>query len=50
MPTLFRFLALLAVLGGLAFAGIAALSMFGEPDTREMTIPIAPERLQPRRP
>jgi hypothetical protein len=45
MPTLFRFLAVLAILGGLAFAGATALVMFVEPQPREMSIVIPPNKL-----
>ncbi len=45
MPSLFRFLAVLAVLGGLGFAGMMALVMFVEPQPREMSIVVAPSKL-----
>lgn len=45
MPTLFKFLTVLAVLGGLGFAAMMALVMFVEPQPREMTIVIPPSRL-----
>jgi hypothetical protein len=45
MPTLLRFLFLLAVLGGLAFLGMAALVAFVEPQPREMSQPIPPASL-----
>ena len=48
MPTLFRFLLLLAVLGGIAFALMYALATFVEPETREMTVTIPNSRLQTR--
>ncbi|MEI8143972.1 MAG: histidine kinase [Alphaproteobacteria bacterium] len=49
MPTLFRFFAIIAVLAGLGFAGMVALVTFVDPEPRDMTIPIAQDRLQPRR-
>jgi len=45
MPTLLRFLFLLALLGGLAFIGMAALVAFVEPEPREMSQPIPPASL-----
>ncbi len=48
MPTLFRFLAVIAVLGGLAFAAMFALATFVQPEPREMTVSIPSSRLQPR--
>ncbi|ACB96963.1 histidine kinase [Beijerinckia indica] len=43
MPSLFRFLLTLAILGGLGYAGLWALATFIEPQSREMsqTIPAA---------
>lgn len=48
MPTLFRFLAVLAVLAGLVFGGMLALVMFVQPEPREMIEVIPPSRLQPK--
>ncbi len=48
MPTLFRFLALLAVLAGIAFAAMIALATFVEPEPREMTVTIPNSRLPSR--
>ena len=45
MPTLLRFLFLLALLGGLAFLGMAALVAFVEPQPREMSQPVPPASL-----
>lgn len=45
MPTLFKFLATLAVIGGLAFAGMLALVASVEPQPREMTIVVPPQKL-----
>jgi hypothetical protein len=47
VPTLFRFLIVVAVLGGLGFAAVFALATFVEPDTREITVPIPHNRLPP---
>jgi hypothetical protein len=48
MPTLFRFLAVLGVIAGLAFAAMFALATFVEPEPREMTQTIPPSKLQSR--
>ncbi len=48
MPTLFRFVAFLALLGGLVFGGMVALVTFVEPVPREMVETIPPARLQPK--
>ncbi|MDR7035366.1 MULTISPECIES: histidine kinase [Methylobacterium] len=47
MPTLFRFIATLAILAGLVFAGMFALATFVEPTPREMSVPIPAAKLQP---
>ncbi|MBX9932293.1 MAG: histidine kinase [Methylobacterium sp.] len=47
MPTLFRFLATLAILGGLVFAGMVALATFVVPTPREMSVTIPASKLQP---
>ena len=46
MPTLFRFLTIVAVLGGLAFAAMYALATLVEPQPREMTVTIPATRLK----
>jgi hypothetical protein len=48
VPTLFRFVAFLALLGGLVFGGMVALVTFVEPVPREMVETIPPARLQPK--
>ena len=48
MPTLFRFIAVLAVIGGLAFAAMLALATFVEPEPREITVTIPSSRLPSR--
>jgi hypothetical protein len=45
MPTLFKFLTVLGILGGLGFAAMMAVVMFVEPQPREMSIVIAPAKL-----
>lgn len=47
MPTLIRFLTVLAILAGLAYGAMFALVTFVEPNKGEMTIRIPPERLNP---
>ncbi len=49
MPSLFRFLFILALLAGLAYGGMFALATFVQPETREMTVTIPNSRLQPQR-
>lgn len=48
VPTLFRFVAFLAILGGLVFGGMIALVTFVEPVPREMVEIVPPAKLQPR--
>jgi hypothetical protein len=44
MPTLFRFLAVVAVLAGLGFAGMVALATLVTPEQTEMSVPIPSQR------
>ncbi|MDD9911275.1 MAG: histidine kinase [Ahrensia sp.] len=48
MPSLFRFLIFLAVLGGLAYGGMFALATFVEPNDREMRVKIPSKKLNDR--
>ncbi|MEL7429583.1 MAG: histidine kinase [Pseudomonadota bacterium] len=48
MPSLFRFLIVLAVLAGLVYGGLVALTILVEPDQREMTVKIPAKRLNPQ--
>ena len=48
MPSLIRFLMTLVVLGGMAYAGMFALTIFVEPKQREMTVRVPRERINPR--
>jgi hypothetical protein len=48
MPTLFRFLAFIAVIAGLGFAAMFALATFVQPEPREMSVSIPNSRLQNR--
>ena len=47
MPSLIRFIVTLAVLAGLAYAGMWALATFVEPGSREMKVRVPQERLRP---
>ena len=44
MPTLFRFLAIIGIIGGLVYAGIIALATMGEPQPREITVTVPQDR------
>lgn len=48
MPTLLRFLFVVTVLAGLGFAGLFVLATFVEPQPREMTVTLPPNRLPSR--
>ena len=48
MPTLFRFLTILAVMAGMAYGAMYALVLYVEPRKGEMTVRIPPERLNPQ--
>lgn len=47
MPSLFRFLAIIAVIAGAIFGVIFVLATFVEPTSREMSVPIPNSKLQP---
>ena len=47
MPSLFRFLLVLLILTGIAYATMIALVMFVEPNPREMTIRVPKEKFNP---
>jgi len=44
MPSLFRFLAVLAVLCGVVYGGLYALAHFVQPKPREITVAIPPDK------
>ncbi|MBF9232789.1 histidine kinase [Microvirga alba] len=44
MPTLFRFLVIVAVLAALGFAAMYALATFVQPTSREITVPVPTTR------
>lgn len=46
MPSLFRFLTIVAVIGGVIYGGIYALANFVNPKPREMTITVSPDKFQ----
>jgi hypothetical protein len=48
VPTLFRFLAVVAILAGLVFAAMFALATFVEPTPREISVTIPNSKLQPK--
>jgi hypothetical protein len=45
MPTLFRFLLVVGLLGALAYAGAFSLTRFVQLQPREMTVTIPPDKL-----
>jgi hypothetical protein len=47
MPSLFRFFVVLLVLTAVAAAAMVYLATFVEPNTREMTVGVPPDRLAP---
>ena len=48
MPSLFRFLVLLGVLGGLAYGGMFSLAKYVTPKPREITVTIPPDKFLKR--
>ncbi|CAM5521760.1 Histidine kinase OS=Afipia felis OX=1035 GN=NCTC12722_00617 PE=4 SV=1 [Afipia felis] len=46
MPSLFRFLSVIAIIGGLIYGAVYALANFVNPAPREMTINISPDKFQ----
>ena len=49
MPSLFRFVTIVAILAGLAYGAMAALAFFVEPQTREMRSTVPADQLNPVR-
>lgn len=47
MPTLFRFLAIVAVIVGVVYGAMLALAYLVEPNDRDVTVRIPSERLNP---
>ena len=48
MPSLFRFLTVVAVIGGLVYAALFALANFVTPQPREMTVTMPPDKFLKR--
>ena len=48
MPSLFRFLVIVAILGGLGYAAVHVLANFVELKPREITVTIPPDRFLKR--
>jgi hypothetical protein len=44
MPSLFRFLSVIALLAAIGYAGVYALAHFVEPKPREITVSIPPDK------
>jgi hypothetical protein len=44
MPSLFRFLIVVGILGGLVYTGLYALSHYVQPKPREITVSVPPEK------
>jgi hypothetical protein len=48
MPSLFRFLTVVAIIGGLIYGGLFALANYVQPHPREMSVTIAPDKYMKR--
>ena len=48
MPTLLRFLTMIAIIVGLVYGAMYALVLFVEPNKGEMTVRIPAEKLNPK--
>ncbi len=48
MPSLLRFLTVVAVIGGIGYGALYALANFVTPQPREMTVTIQPDKFQKR--
>ena len=48
MPSLFRFIVVVAILGGLGYAAVYALANFVDLKPREITVTIQPDRFLKR--
>lgn len=48
MPSLFRFLVFLGLLGGLAYGGMFSLAKYVNPKPREITVTIPPDKFLKR--
>lgn len=45
MPSLFRFLLVVGLLGGAAYAGVFSLAKYVQPQSREITVIIPPDKM-----
>jgi len=48
MPSLFRFLVFVGVIAGIVYGGMFALTIFVEPNEREMSVKIPAKKLNPQ--
>ena len=44
MPSIFRFLLVIGLLGGLGYAGVFSLAKYVHPQPREITVTIPPDK------
>ena len=44
MPSLFRFIAMIGVVGGIAYAAMFMLATWFDPQPREITVSVPPDR------
>lgn len=44
MPSLLRLLSVIAIIGAIIYGGVFALAHFVQPHTRDMSVPIPPDR------
>jgi hypothetical protein len=49
MPSLFRFLVVVGILGGIAYGAVFSLARFVEPKQREFTVTIPPDKFYKNR-
>lgn len=49
MPSLFRFLAVVGLLGGIAYASMFALATWFDPKPREITVSVPPDKFAKQR-
>ena len=49
MPSLFRFLTVVAVLGGLIYGGMFALANWFDPKPREISVPVPQDKFAKQR-
>ena len=47
MPSLIRFIVIVALVGGAGYAAMVALAIFVEPTPREMTVRIPSDKMNP---